>query len=131
MFIGKPTSPYGYDVEVNVDVGTISFLRYENSTFSLSIPANVTTNAEEGIYEILVTLKDETIGSNYTTTLMLTLLPVDEDSLTYVDTDEESEESAETSNHVESTTQSIQTIDNQLRDGIARAEKEPLINKLS
>ena len=78
MFIGQPTSAYGNDVEITVDVGTTSFFHYEESTFYLTIPANVTTNAEEGIYEIQITLKEETISTNFTTTLLLTILPVDD-----------------------------------------------------
>ena len=78
MFIGRPKSPYGNQVEIAVDLGIANFLIFDEQSSSLTIPANVTTNADEGIYEINVNLLDTTLNSSSTTTLQLTVLPVDE-----------------------------------------------------
>lgn len=53
-----PTSSYGNEVEVDVDVGEAIFLLYDESSLNLFLPANVTTNVDEGIYHVQISLTD-------------------------------------------------------------------------
>ena len=49
----------------------------------------MTTNEEEGNYEVIITLKDASSGQESVITLRLTLLPVNKDSSTIDDVSEE------------------------------------------
>ena len=58
FFIGVPTSSTGNTVSISVQFDGASFIRFNETMFELDIEKNVTTNDDQGPYEIMVTLAD-------------------------------------------------------------------------
>ena len=78
LFIGQPTSDLHNEVRVDVNVGNALFIHFNESSLFLTVPQNVTTNQEEGIYSIEIYLTDTVFEVSSTTIIQLQILPVDE-----------------------------------------------------
>ena len=60
--LGQPTSDYGNDVEIEVDTGSAGFFSFDEAALRLFIEESVTTNSDEGIYVIKISLIDQDAG---------------------------------------------------------------------
>ena len=60
IYLGAPVSTNGEEVKVSVKFDGISFVNFDQSAMELYTYEGVTTNDEQGIYTIEITLTEET-----------------------------------------------------------------------
>ena len=60
IYVGAPISTNGEEVKVSVEFDGISFVNFDQSAMELYTYEGVTTNEEQGIYKIEITLTEET-----------------------------------------------------------------------
>ena len=56
MILGEPTNASGYDVDMEVDLGTAIFVLFDEEARILSCPVNTTVQSDIGTYSIIIKL---------------------------------------------------------------------------